>query len=81
MAGSYRHITNPDMSYRGVELIDDLGDADEALEECHAMIDHLTGGDKGKIHEAWLEGYFKKNCPPSNIDLATFEKFWQNHDE
>ena len=38
MAGSYRHITNDDGSYRGVDLLDNLGDADEALEECVAMI-------------------------------------------
>jgi hypothetical protein len=38
MAGSYRHITNGDGSFRGVELLDNLGDACEALEECYDMI-------------------------------------------
>lgn len=52
MAGSYRHITNDDGSFRGIDLIDDLGDAYEALEECYLMIQFLTGGDKAKIDEA-----------------------------
>lgn len=77
MAGSYRHITNDDDSFRGVELIDHLGDAREALEECHAMIAYLTGGDKQKIFEAWLEGYAKKNYPECNWPRFTFERFWE----
>lgn len=76
MAGSYRHITNDDNSFRGIDLIDNLGDAHEALEECHAMIQQLTGGDKQKIFEAWLEGYAKKNLPESNQYLFTYERFW-----
>lgn len=76
MAGSYRHITKPDGSFRGTELIDHLGDAYEALEECYLMIQHLTGGDKTKIFEAWREGYFKKCCPPEN-DPGTVEEFFK----
>lgn len=79
MAGSYLHVTGPDLSFIGTDLIDNLGDAYEALEECHAMITYLTGNDRSKIHEAWLEGYFKKNYPPSNLDMATFDRFWSNH--
>lgn len=77
MAGSYRHITNADGSFRGADLIDNLGDAYEALEECYDMIQQLTGGDKKKIHKAWLEGHFKKRCPPENLPMATFERFWE----
>ena len=77
MAGSYRHITDADGAFIGVALIDNLGDAHEALEECHDMIQQLTGGDKKKIYEAWLEGHFKKRCPPENLPLATFEGFWE----
>ena len=75
MAGSYRHITNQDGTFRGVELISDLGDAHEALEECFLMIQHLTGGDKDKIFEAWRDGYFKNRCPPEN-DPGTAKAFW-----
>ncbi len=62
--------------FRGTESLDNLGDAYEALEECYFMIKHLTGGDKKKIHQAWLEGYFKPCCPPENISLASYENFW-----
>jgi hypothetical protein len=77
MGGSYQHIVNDDGSFRGTDLIDNLGDAYEALQQCYDMIQHLTGGDKTKIYEAWLEGYFKKRCPPENLPLATYERFWE----
>ena len=77
MAGSYRHITNDDGSLR-LDLIENLRDAGEALEECYHMIQWLTGGDKRRIHEAWLEGYFKPHCPPENLPLATYEQFWED---
>ena len=77
MAGSYRHITKSDGSFRGVDLIENLGDAFEALEECHEMIQCLTGGDKTKIFQAWREGYFKKHCPPEN-NPGTVEEFWED---
>lgn len=75
MAGSYRHITNRDGSFRGIDLIDNLGDAHEALEECYFMIAHLTKDNKQKIFEAWRDGYFKKCCPPENSP-GTSEEFW-----
>lgn len=76
MAGSYRHVTNVDATFHGFGLVENRKDCCEAIEEMWLMIDWLTGGDKRKIHEAWLEGYFKKECPPENIDLATYERFW-----
>lgn len=76
MAGSYRHITDANNAFIGVDSIGDLHDAYEALEECHLMIEHLTGGDKVKIFEAWREGYFKKCCPPQN-DPGTADDFWR----
>ncbi len=78
MAGSYRHITNCNNSFQGIDLIDNLGDAVEALEECYEMIQFLADGDKSKIFEAWLEGYFKKNCPIENLPKATYEDFWSD---
>lgn len=78
MAGSYRHVTNADGTFRGLGLIETGGDALEAIEEMWLMIDHLTGGDKQKIFEAWRDGYFKRRCPESNLPLATFERFWHD---
>jgi hypothetical protein len=77
MAGSYRHITTSTNEFRGTELIGNLGDAYEALEECYDMIQWLTGGDLQHIHEAWLHGHFDKYCPPENLPLATFDRFWR----
>jgi hypothetical protein len=52
MAGSYKHIVNSDNTFIGVRLLDHLGDAWGALEECHWMIKYLAGGDLSKIFEA-----------------------------
>lgn len=78
MAGSYQHIVRSDGSFQGTELIDNLGDAYEALEECYDMIQQLTGGDKTRIYEAWLEGHFKKRYPPENLPMVTFDWFWRD---
>lgn len=77
MAGSYRHVTSADGEFIGTRLLDGGRDAYETLEEMWMMIDWLTGGDKQKIFEAWREGYFKKECPPENFPMATFERFWR----
>ena len=76
MAGSYRHLTNADGTFRGFDLVENRKDCAEAIEEMWLMIDWLTGGDKQKIFEAWREGYFKKECPPENLPMATYERFW-----
>lgn len=53
MAGSYQHITDHDTgAFIGTELLDNLGDAYEALEECYGMIWYLAGGDLTKVKEA-----------------------------
>jgi len=55
MAGSYRHCTNDDGSFRSEDfsdLIENLGDAYEACEMMHWMIGYLAGGDKQKIEDA-----------------------------
>lgn len=62
MAGSYSHITDDETGrFIGIDLIDNLGDAYEALEECYGMIQYLaqmfaviplSGGAKGLIEEA-----------------------------
>ena len=89
MAGSYRHVTNADGSFRGTDLLDNLGDAYEALEEMHAMIEWLAdryfeGGygptsRREAIHLAWLEGYAKTHYPPENVaneSICGFNAFW-----
>lgn len=63
MAGSYQHIVTDKNEFRGVELLDHLGDSYEALEECYYMTFYLSGGDKKKIFEVWLEGYVKEAIP------------------
>lgn len=78
MAGSYKHIINIDGSFCGIDLIDNLGDAHEALEECYEMIQYLTQGDRRRIFRAWREGYFKKHCPQKNLQLATYDYFWKD---
>jgi hypothetical protein len=75
MAGSYRHITNSDGSFCGIETIENLGDAFEALEECYDMIQHLSGGNKSKIYRAWLHGHLARVCP-QNVPEQTEEYFW-----
>ncbi len=84
MAGSYRHLVDSDNklidepSGRPYPLVSyDLRDCVETIDELFAMVQHLSGGDKAKIHEAWLEGYFKKQCPPENLPMATYERFWR----
>jgi hypothetical protein len=84
MAGSYRHVTDHDGQFSGLDSIDNLGDAYEAIEEMHDMIAHLTGGDRQKIFEAWRDGYVRKRLPKriaEEPDLFTFERFWYRSDE
>ncbi len=75
MAGSYRHITTKNNEFIGIDLIDNLGDAYEALEECFLMIDNLSGGDKQRIFEAWRD-----TCPiPEKRAGCTFNEFWLDY--
>lgn len=52
MAGSYSHITTKKGKFRGISLIDNLGDAYEALEECFGMIQVLADFDQERIADA-----------------------------
>ncbi len=51
MAGSLNHIVDDDGSFT-MDLIENLGDAHEALEECFYIIYLLSGGDHERIKEA-----------------------------
>lgn len=52
MAGSYNHIIGDNGEFIGVDLIDNLRDAYEALEECYGMIWLLADGNKELVEEA-----------------------------
>jgi hypothetical protein len=62
MAGSYRHVTNDDGSFRGGDLLDGGGDVYEAVEEMYHMIQILSGGDQARIEQARNEAV--KRCTP-----------------
>ncbi len=51
MAGSLSHIVGRDGRFR-MDLIENMGDAHEALEECYDIIFDLSGGDTGIISAA-----------------------------
>jgi hypothetical protein len=67
MAGSLNHITSDDGEFIGIDLIDNLGDAYEALEDCFHLIAILSGGDKDKINTA-LE---MMSCPKIKSNLKS----------
>lgn len=78
MAGSYLMVTNSDGTFRGSELLENLGDASEAVEEMWDMIEWLTGGDKFKIHCAHI-GHLRKRCDHHADTYPTresFKTFW-----
>ena len=85
MAGSYRHVTNSDGSFRGADLLENGGDTYEAVEEMHAMIAYLAAQVNPAeplraIHEAWREGYLRHNGTTNADDesLAGFDRFWED---
>lgn len=42
MAGSYRHLVTDEGTYRGMELIDNMGDAAEAIDELFFILQHVS---------------------------------------
>jgi hypothetical protein len=85
MAGSYRHITNADGTFRGFDLLDNRRDDGQAIEEMWEMIrwfgSLVTPEDpRIAIHKAWLEGYLRPLVPENAINesLASFEAFWSD---
>lgn len=63
MAGSYNHITNDEGQFIGASLLENLGDAYEAIEECYGMIWWLAKGDKELVEQA--EKFYK-----NGLDLS-----------
>jgi hypothetical protein len=87
MAGSYRHVTDSQGAFTGLDLIDNLGDAYEAIEEMHLMIGWLASrlnpdDPRRAIHEAWREGYLRPRAPgnAARENLAGFDTFWDRND-
>ena len=83
MAGSYRHVTNADGSWRGFDLIDNGGDAAEAIDEMWQMIAYmgakLTPDDPRRaIHEAHRYGVQRPPENTANDDLMSFERYWSD---
>ena len=67
MAGSFRHIIDKKtLKFEGIDLLDDMGDAFEALEECYDMIIYLSKGSRRKLSKAHLEGHIKKRTSKEN---------------
>ena len=69
MAGSFNYIVDYDGSFR-MDLIENTGDAHEALEECFDIIHNLVGGDLKKV-PAWRDevpprftGWHADQCEP-----------------
>ena len=51
MAGSLNHLVGADGRFK-MDFIENMGDAEEALEECYQLIHELAGGDSSKISAA-----------------------------
>ena len=80
MAGSFHHIIKAkDLSFRGCQLLDNLGDASEALEECYDMLMYLTGGDRTKLYDAWKKGHMEKRFGKKH-PVCTFAQYWKVDD-
>jgi len=54
MAGSYNHVVDKTGAFVGVlgHLLDNLGDAHEALEELYGMVWYLANGDAAAVEKA-----------------------------
>lgn len=52
MAGSYNHCRDNNTAQFDMELIENMGDAHEALEEMFDMIEYLSKGDEFLIEAA-----------------------------
>ncbi len=51
MAGSLSHIVDDETGAFRMDLIENLGDAHEALEECYLLIKSMSGGIKEAVNK------------------------------
>lgn len=57
MAGSYDHCLTDENTYRGLDLLENMGDRAEAIEEMFFMIKFLTNNNESRILSAINEYY------------------------
>ena len=72
MAGSFRHIVADDGSFT-MDLIENMGDAHEALEECHQIIAELSarwGGERILHHSMERLGFRPPSATPALKDTT-----------
>lgn len=74
MAGSYRHIVNSDNKFIGCDLIENLGDACSALQDCYAIIKEL-GGTHARIYRAKVT--IHKQLFPNEKFPFSYHEYWE----
>lgn len=70
MAGSFKHLTNEDGTYRGPDLLENMSDMGQAVEQMFFMIGYLARWDRRKINEAsdaYYERYRKEVAWPPRM--------------
>lgn len=78
MAGSYMHVTGKNGEFRGLDLIDNPGDAREALEQMHGMIRWLAAGDAARIKEA-QDRYCDGPDPDPDLTSDEAAEMWRQY--
>jgi hypothetical protein len=58
MAGSFGHVVNDKLEYRGCELIENLGDAEGAIEEMAFLLLYFAEGNTDEINMILEEHYY-----------------------
>jgi len=73
MAGSLSHIVDKDGKFT-MNLIDHVGDAHQALEECFVLIYELAGGDSDRVSAACRKhGFLDPWCDSSAAPMCIQE--------
>jgi len=65
MAGSLNHIVDENTGQFRMDLIENMGDAHEALDECFKIILELTGGKMNQVNKVCN----KLNLPTIEADM------------
>lgn len=74
MAGSFEHVVDDDGTYRGVDLLENMGDMHEAVEQMAFMLMTISRTDTGLVRAA-EHTYFK--CRRGELEWPSwFEKHY-----